>query len=85
MQPKTHELDAILVSECDLKTAFNRTGLKRIGYSFEQAIACSLIKRCLLRIVLNTQKQAVKVVVTSSKKAVIPTKPQRELWFKKYY
>lgn len=45
-------------STTDLQAAFNRTGLRRDGYSFQKAIECDLLKKCLVRIALNMQNKA---------------------------
>lgn len=61
----------------ELLAAYNRTGLNRIGYSFEKAMQCELTKKCLVRMALNAQK---KVTVVRSRKAVT-ARPAREYWF----
>lgn len=58
------------VTTAELKSAYQRTGLNRIGYSFEKAMQCELTKKCLVRMALNAQK---KVTVVSSNKKVIAT------------
>lgn len=67
------------VTTAELKSAYERTGLNRIGYSFEKAIQCDMTKKCLVRMALNAQK---KVTVVSSKTAVM-ARPAREYWFNK--
>jgi hypothetical protein len=57
------------ISINDLKAAYSRTKLSRAGWTFEQAIACEMINKCLHRMALNAQaKQEVK----------------KEYWFNKY-
>lgn len=69
----------IEVTTAELKSAYQRTGLNRIGYSFEKAMQCELTKKCLVRVALNAQKR---VPVVSSKAAVM-ARPAREYWFNK--
>jgi len=45
----------ISVTTQDLKAAYSRTKLNRVGYTFEQAIACEMINKCLHCMVLNAQ------------------------------
>lgn len=65
------------VTTAELKSAYMRTGLNRIGYSFEKAMQCDPVKKCLVRMALNGQK---KVTAVSSKQAP-RVKPAREYWF----
>lgn len=46
MQPSTDEL----------KAAFRRTRLAFLGYSFQQAIECEMLCKCLVRVALNMNK-----------------------------
>ncbi len=69
----------IEVTTAELKSAYQRTGLNRIGYSFEKAVQCDLTKKCLVRMALNAQKR---VPATSNKNAVM-ARPPREYWFNK--
>lgn len=55
MQPNTTE-----VTKAELKRAYQRTGLNRIGYSFDKALQCELTKKCLVRMALNAQNKAAK-------------------------
>lgn len=64
----------------ELRAAYERTELNRIGYSFEKAMQCELTKKCLVRMALNAQKKATAV---SSKQAAPRVKPAREYWFNK--
>jgi hypothetical protein len=43
------------ISINDLKAAYNRTKLKHAGWTFEQAIGCEMINKCLHRMALNAQ------------------------------
>lgn len=67
----------IEVTTAELKRAYDRTGLNRIGYSFEKSMQCELTKKCLVRMALNAQK---KITVVRSRKAVT-ARPAREYWF----
>jgi hypothetical protein len=42
----------------DLEAVFQHSKLPSLGYTFQSAITCDAIKTCLVRIALNTQKQA---------------------------
>jgi hypothetical protein len=86
MQPNTKQLDEVEVPAMDLKAAFESTDLNRIGYNFDKAMDCPLIKRRLVRMALNKQQKKVTAVeVKSSKKVVIVTLPETEFWWQKYY
>jgi len=43
------------VTTQDLKAAYSRTKLNRVGYTFERAISCEMINKCLHRMALNAQ------------------------------
>lgn len=65
-------------TDAELKAAYNRTGLKRVGYSFEKAMQCELTKKCLVRMALIAQNKAAKK--QASAKAV-PATQQKPYWW----
>lgn len=45
-------------STAELKTAFKRTNLWRIGYSFNRAMECEAVCICLTRMALNARHKS---------------------------
>jgi hypothetical protein len=79
MQPNTTE-----VTKSELKRAYQRTGLNRVGYSFEKALQCELTKKCLVRIALNAQNKAAKqqapTIATNNNQASHATSQKHYWW-----
>ena len=73
MPPSTEELRAV----------YNRTGLNRVGYSFEKAMQCELTKKCLVRMALNARK---KQAIPSSKKTAtqLAMPHAQSYWWQKF-
>ena len=67
----------------ELMKAYNRTGLNRVGYSFEKAMQCELTKKCLVRMALNARKK--QAIPGSRKTATQPAMHQApSYWWQKF-
>jgi hypothetical protein len=73
------------VTKAELKLAYQRTGLNRIGYSFEKALQCELTKKCLVRIALNAQnkvaKQQALTIATNNINQATQAISQKQYWW----
>lgn len=60
----------------DLQAAFNRSKLPRLGYSFQAAMACEMLKKCLVRLAINAHSKTYKTPVAAPLK--------RAFWWTNY-
>lgn len=61
--------------------AYNSTNLNRVGYTFDKAMNCSLIKKCLIRIAINHQKQPSEVFKAPPVQ-ILPPAVDHDHWWK---